>query len=87
MPASNFRRRVTYRVAVDEENPAETWWDAARASTTVPDAIQPLLSCAGPGELLLTRREAVEAEAWAASLPGYADGPAHARTALLFQRR
>lgn len=84
--AANATRRLTYRVSVDYEYNPEDWWDAARASADAPAAVQPLLEPGGPSTIRVAARDAVAIEAWAARLPGYADGPEWARTALLIAR-
>lgn len=70
------------RIAVDYECNAEPWWDAARAGKA-PAVVRPLLSTRGPDEIMVSRDEAAAVLAWASSLPGWDDGPAHARRPLV----
>lgn len=64
------------RVQVDHENNAETWWDALRER-------EPALAARlGDSDTLeITADELARLQA----LPGWADGPAHARTALIVE--
>lgn len=61
-------------VRVDDENNAETWWDAVRE--TYPTFAESLARNGGA---------VIAAPLWddLAALPGFADGPAHVETALI----
>lgn len=61
-------------VKVDEENIASTWWDALAAAAPA------LWASLTRGEALVTQEELEFLQ----SLPGWADGPAHAKHPLLF---
>ena len=67
----------TVTLAVDEENAAEAWWDAARAATDCPEALRALVH-GDATEVVLTGEEAVSALAWCAALPGWEGGPSYA---------
>lgn len=75
--ARQARDEATVRVVIDEENNAEAWWDAARAASDAPEAFARLDDASG--EIECTAAEAAALVAWASTLPGYADGPAHAQ--------
>jgi len=71
---------VAVTFAVDEENNAETWWDAAR-DADVPEDLAELID-GDASEVTLAGEDAVNALAWCKSLPGWNDGPAHAQHPL-----
>jgi hypothetical protein len=65
------------RVVVDYETNPEDWWDAARASRAeAPKAVLPLLDA--DDEITVPRSTADAIVAWAATLPGWDTGVAHA---------
>ncbi|NJM54595.1 MAG: hypothetical protein HC841_00490 [Verrucomicrobiae bacterium] len=76
----------TTRISADHENNAEAWWENAREAFVASDWSTEI------GQLLHGREhhatvssdEADRFEAWCESLDGFADGPAHAREALIF---
>lgn len=72
-------------VRVDEENNAETWWTAARASTDAPEAIRPILST-GASRVVVPYAEDATVRAWCEALPGWNDGPAHAPHPLVLAK-
>jgi hypothetical protein len=77
---------VQVTILVDQENGAEEWWDAARdaGATDVPDALIPLLcDDATDNEVTVDGEDAAAALAWAATLPGWSEGPAYAPHPLL----
>ncbi len=70
-------------IRADYENNAETWWDAARAAARTDDSqgadvFRRLDENPDRGVEVLAE-ELTAFEAWAEALPGYDDGPAHAR--------
>jgi hypothetical protein len=71
-------------LVVDEENNAELWWAAARASACTPACIEGWVQAASFDPVELTAAEAEEVLAWAQSLPGWDGGPEHAPHPLLF---
>lgn len=70
--------------SVDEENNAETWWTAARASKWVPSALRPLLYTNG-SMVVVDASDAPAILAWCKSLPGWEGGPRHAPHPLQVQ--
>lgn len=72
-------------IRVDYENNAEEWWSAAREAARADtsrgaEVFRKLNRVVQGGELRGQLPEAVRAfEEWAAALPGYEDGPEHAR--------
>lgn len=78
-------------IKVDEENNAETWWDAARAATTrvflADDVDANDLADLIDGDtntIMLSAEDAAAFRAWAETLPGWSDGPAHAPHPFVF---
>jgi hypothetical protein len=69
-------------VLVDEDNPADQWWAAAKAATDCPAALRPIIH-GGKRELRMPKAVADACEAWCAKLPGWADGPDHEGNALI----
>ena len=75
----------TVTLAVDYENNTEEWWDAvhaALAGNTAPvtrAARDVLRAFERADEVTTTRVVAAEIRLWGASLPGWSDGPVHAR--------
>lgn len=69
------------RIAVDFENNAEEWWDAAREALDTPASINVLLQT-NETEVTVSDDEALDVIAWAEQLPGWNDGPDYAPTAL-----
>jgi hypothetical protein len=73
------------RISIDWENNAETWWDAAReAASTAPDVIRPLLGGRNVSDVSVSASDLPTVLAWCSSLPGWEDGPAHARRPLVW---
>jgi hypothetical protein len=72
---------MTKRIAVDYENNAEEWWNAAKTDQNAPEAFAPLLAD-NADEVTVSDDEADEIIAWASGLPGWNDGPEYAPTAL-----
>lgn len=76
------------RIAVHYENNAEAWWRAARGNprpASCPASCWPLLAgFAGTEQVTVTAEDAAAFRAWASSLPGWSDGPAHAREPFTF---
>lgn len=76
------------RIAVDYENNAERWWDAARRHRSgCPASCGHLLDGTGAAETesaTVTTEDADIFCAWASSLPGWADGPDYARHPFTF---
>ena len=71
-------RAAPVRVEIDQENNAEAWWDAARASVDAPKVFARLDAASASGRIECSPSEAAALAAWAETLPGYDDGPAHA---------
>ena len=71
-------RAAPVRVEIDQENNAEAWWDAARASVDAPVVFARLDAASASGRIECSPSEAAALAAWAETLPGYDDGPAHA---------
>ncbi len=71
-------------IKIDYENNAEEWWHAACGREDVPPELIPLLDGGGPDEIEVPANRIAALLAWCESTPGWADGPEHARTALLF---
>lgn len=74
---------MPYTIKVDYENNTEEWWAAARASTTMPEFLRPLIHDIECGEIVVSAPKAKQAKAWCASLPGWNDGPEYAIHTLL----
>ena len=75
----------TSRITVDEENNAEEWWTAAQTPEAIeaaPAAIRPILTGEAE-EVIVSAVEERQILTWAATLPGWADGPEYARYPLL----
>ncbi len=70
-------------IRADYENNAETWWDAARAASRTDDSEGAQVFRrldTNPDEGVSVLADELRAfESWAEALPGYDDGPAHAR--------
>lgn len=77
--------RLTHRLVVDWENNADTWWEAAHESDTAPAFAAEWIHSTPRTGLEVTKAQADEFRGWAASLPGWSDGPAYARHPVLFQ--
>ncbi len=83
---------MTTSVAVraDQENNAEVWWDAFRAmlpalSEADPELYDLCRTLNRSGEVEITDPAAIERfDKFVSDLPGWLDGPAHARAALTF---
>lgn len=72
------------RIAVDFENNAEAWWDAATTSDNAPEAFAPMLAD-NADEIIVSDEDAITILTWAEQLPGWNDGPEYAPTALTVQ--
>jgi len=73
------------RISVDEEYNAEEWWTAAQTPEAIeaaPAAIRPILTGEAE-EVIVSAVEERQILTWAATLPGWADGPEYARYPLL----
>lgn len=70
-----------YYIGVDGENGDEDWWDAARNHDTIPPPLRDwLLKMHDGGDFLIVSEEDGRAiEEWAATLPGWGEGPEFAR--------
>lgn len=83
--------RLDTRVIVDQENNAEAWWDAARAdageqSPAVAALFARIDAATSSVHGVCCRAQDAEALiAWASDLPGWGEGPEHARNPLLVQ--
>lgn len=79
------------RIAVNYENNAEDWWEAARAALaadTLPERVLPvraLLDDSGTDDIVVNTKEAHAILRWAASLPGWEadDSPEYAPNPLV----
>ena len=71
----------TVTLAVDYENNTEEWWDAVHADTApVTRAARDVLRAFDRAdEVTTTRVVAAEIRLWGETLPGWSDGPDHAR--------
>ena len=70
---------------IDYENNAEEWWTAAReAIDSCPEAARSFVQD-GPDEHQVSPETAEAFLAWAATLPGWSDGPEYARHPVLVQ--
>lgn len=67
------------RIVADEENSADAFWEHVDASEDAPEELVGL-----SGEINVSSERAKEIEAWCRNAPGFADGPSHAPTALIF---
>lgn len=79
-------------VSVDMENNAEVFWDWLRSWMTDehrrqdPEVYQLLSTLIDTGSVEITDPEAIQRFSnLVESMPGYSDGPEHARTALVWQ--
>jgi hypothetical protein len=73
-------------IRADYENNADTWWDAARAASSADDSEGAQVfrrldkSNASRDEGVSVLADELRAfESWAEALPGFDDGPTHAR--------
>ena len=69
------------RIAVDYENNAETWWDAAHDTKVTPDNLAQIHIAQRFESAEAVTVSAEEADAfrkWAATLPGWESGMVHA---------
>ena len=76
-----------YLVSTDWENNAEEWWDAARASSTIPPEVRRLLDGTEDSDVCILQVSADACDRirrWAETLPGWDTGPEYAKTALFF---
>lgn len=75
-------------IKVDYENNAERFWKEFQdlALVDVPIELWPLRrECGNADEIeIISSQRVKEMEYWCSKIPGYADGPEHAREALLF---
>ncbi len=69
-------------ITADEENAAEEFWAAVRTDDNCPECLKDLADSAPYVEV--SKEDAAAAEEWCENAPGYADGPEHARTAVIF---
>lgn len=76
------RRERLALLTVDEENSAETWWDAARAADDQPLAFR-RLDLDATWSIEIAPAEARRFLRWAERLPGWDTGPAFAPCAVL----
>lgn len=67
------------RIAVDEENSAEMFWEHVNSSVGTPEEIVGFVF-----DVTVPSSRAKEIEEWCRNAPGFNDGPSHAPTALLF---
>lgn len=83
--------RLDTRIVADQENGDETWWDAARADaeeqTPAVAALFARIDAAtdDPSGVCCRAQDAEALIEWASTLPGWDDGPEHARNPLLVQ--
>lgn len=73
---------MAYYITVNWEHAPATWWAAARHSGAIPAAARGLIHGKVHG-VRVTNRQALRIVNWASSLPGFADGPDQAPTALV----
>lgn len=65
------------RIAIDFENNAETWWDAARADGTCMESARAIVH--GSASAVVVPENVAKAfRAWGATFPGWSDGPSYA---------
>lgn len=71
------------RIKIDHENNACAWWDAmhALAVKDVPSLLRPLTL---QGEITVSADDAIAFRTWAATLPGWSDGPEYAKHPFTF---
>jgi len=67
-------------IRIDYENAAHEFWDYLSNDESAPIELK-----GGDDSITVSDERAAQIEAWCRSAPGFADGPAYARTALLFQ--
>jgi hypothetical protein len=72
------------RIHVDWENNAQEWWEAARDSSSAPDAIRPLLALNGPDSIEVPDAVAADIQRWARTLPGWNIGTSFAKYPIRF---
>jgi hypothetical protein len=72
-------------IKVDHENNATIWWCAAlaRPASEIPKSTHRLMHPAF-SEVTVTAEDAAAFRAWAEKLPGWSDGPEHARHPFTF---
>lgn len=74
-----------YFFAIDNENNAEAWWDAAREQVeSCPVWAGRLLIEGGGSSAQLSELEAKMFRRWCESLPGWDGGPDHAPHPIVF---
>jgi hypothetical protein len=75
---------VTFRLTVDDENCAEIFWDALRASNLVtPGSHEPVETALDTDGFVFVDEPTLEA---IKALDGWSDGPNHAPTAMIVER-
>ena len=73
-----------YRFTADEENAAPAFWDAARRDKTcMPTFLEPLIRGSASSVITTCANHCDWALSWLGCQPGFADGPAYARRAVL----
>ena len=65
------REPASWCLVVNLESNAAQWWTAARACSTCPPSLLPLLAVGGPTEVGVPDDELTQALDWCAALPGW----------------
>jgi hypothetical protein len=78
---------ATVWIQVDFENNAETWWEQARRRVSPPSELEPLLHSSVASGVTTPAERRDEVLRWCDGIPGWADGPEYARTALILTER
>lgn len=85
---TNAKAKI-FRIAIDEENNADLWWDHAdREAATCPfqaGAACELIEPPTTHEVVVTAEEHDAFVGWASEMPGWEDGPAYARKPFVIQ--
>ncbi len=73
-------------IEIDGENAAHVFWDNDIYMADCPKEIYQELAVNGSDRIIVTDARAEQIEAWCRAQPGFSDGPAFARNALIFAR-
>jgi hypothetical protein len=74
-------------IKVDYENNSKAWWGATWEADTckaIPDSCRPIVTELGCDDVTVPDEDAAAFRAWAETLPGWSDGPEHARHPFTF---